>query len=346
MDLSIIIPIANEYPQILFTLQSLFCELTDSGIEFEVIVVDNWCEELKAQGRIRDRGGERVQSLVEKGYTPWIKYVEYSDKLSHWNAKNAGVRESTGDILLFVDGHCVPSKNSIVEMYHYYKAYHSTLDGTLHLPISYMLDKSQLIYKLNLDGYYACYLSYQFKHHKPQGDILQVPVMSSCGMMITRDLMINTLRYWPEELGIYQGGEHYVCFTLALLGKTMNVFPTDPIYHYADKRGYEFNWTDLHRNRTLSVYLTFGREGAERYMHKIGQDHGSKQSIEICNNIAEWTTSRRGLIDRRTYIKENAVMSPQQYVDYWLDTAPDLVRKEKYMEQLYRNKLQTKRAAK
>ena len=47
-DLSIIIPFAGEYPQVLFTVQSI-AESLHGKIDFEIIVVDNYCKELETQ---------------------------------------------------------------------------------------------------------------------------------------------------------------------------------------------------------------------------------------------------------------------------------------------------------
>ena len=47
-DLSIIIPYANEYPMVIFTIRALIEELKHK-IDFEVIAIDNYCDELEQQ---------------------------------------------------------------------------------------------------------------------------------------------------------------------------------------------------------------------------------------------------------------------------------------------------------
>jgi glycosyltransferase involved in cell wall biosynthesis len=49
-ELSVIIPFCNEYPQILFTIQSIAQELRDR-VDFEIIAVNNYCDEVEKQGR-------------------------------------------------------------------------------------------------------------------------------------------------------------------------------------------------------------------------------------------------------------------------------------------------------
>ena len=51
---------------------------------------------------------------------PWLKYVEYKDKLSHWQAKNAGVAASTGEVLWFCDAHCIAPVEDLPNMAYYY----------------------------------------------------------------------------------------------------------------------------------------------------------------------------------------------------------------------------------
>ena len=45
--LSIIIPYCNEHPQVLFTVRSVLEEIR--GMDAEVIVIDNYCEEVGKQ---------------------------------------------------------------------------------------------------------------------------------------------------------------------------------------------------------------------------------------------------------------------------------------------------------
>lgn len=320
--LSIIIPYCDEHPQIAFTVNNIFCELRDA-IDFEVIVIDNWCEEVSKQviaskthnpqkpeaedirtRRIQDGGSAYMEGLAKS--RSWLKYVKYDKKLSHWQAKNAGVKESTGSFLWFCDSHCIISKNSVVDMFNYYKNNYKELNGTLHLPLAYMLEKPglELVYKLVTDIKKGV-IHYSFTRHRIRDRVSQVPCMSTCGMMITRELY-DLLGGWPEELGIYGGGENFINFTLAILGKTINIFPANPLYHYAAKRGYNWNYTDFHRNRTIASFMYGDTELAAKYVFNIkGRPTVLKQIYK------EVTTLCR---KHRDSIAKNQIISIEEWV--------------------------------
>lgn len=265
-DLSIIIPFCNEYPQVAFTIQNLYCELEDRA-NFEIIAVSNYCDEVKQQGYAEDKGFEYLASIAKSN--PWLKVIQYDAKLSHWNAKNAGVKASSGEVLFFCDAHCIVSRNALSDMYEYYTVNHEALNGTLHLPLSYILERRglELIYRLDADAEKGL-LHYKFTRYRDADAPYSVPCMSTCGMMMTRELF-DLLGGWPEALGIYGGGENFVNFSLGVMGKTINIFPAPPLYHYAEKRGYHWNYTDWVRNRCIAAYIHGGKEFASRFIANV-----------------------------------------------------------------------------
>ncbi|MBE3138204.1 MAG: glycosyltransferase, partial [Actinobacteria bacterium] len=277
--LSVIIPFAQEYPQVAFTVQAVYCELRDR-CDFEIIVIDNYCAELQDQfnkkREKKDSGGEYLSKLADS-YRPWLKYTVYDKKLSHWQAKNAGVKISDGEFLWFCDAHCVPSQGSVIDMFNYYRS--SKLQGSLHLPISYMLERPglELIYKLVTDTEQGI-VHYSFSRYKQSETPYDVPCMSTCGMMLSRDIY-DKLGGWPEELGIYGGGENFLNFTMAILGLSINIFPVKPLFHYAAPRGYSWNYNDYHRNRCIATYMFGGENWAHRYINHIKGSDTVRESI-------------------------------------------------------------------
>ena len=289
--LSIIIPFCNEHPQVVFSVQSVLSEIRSLKDQAELIVVDNFCDEVEKQKtgeefcpccmstfkkfRTRDEGGTFLEKQAKR--LPQLTYLQYSKKLSHWNAKNAGVAASTGDVLLFLDAHVVPSAGSIKEMFEYYTTHYEELNGTLHLPLAYLLAApgTELIYDLLANpakGYYH----YVFAPYQRLNKPYKVATMSTCGMMMSRELFA-LMGGWPEELGIYGGGENYTNFTLGILGKDKSIMTTDPLFHYSSPRGYEYNYDDFIRNRTIAVHMFSGEEAAHKFIHNC---RGSKGILE------------------------------------------------------------------
>jgi len=293
-ELSIIIPFCNEYPQVAFTIQSLWCDLRDR-VDFEIIAIDNFHESLLKEGRVKDKGGEYLLSLQDRH--PWLKVIKYEEKLSHWNAKRVGVEHCTGDFLFFIDAHCILSRDILYNMFQFYKNEFENLNGTLHLPISYMLEQPglELIYKLIVDlDRGLCH--YSFSRFRKSDAPYKVPCMSTCGMMITRSLY-NYVGGWPKELGIYGGGENFINFTLAVLGKSVNIFPSLPLFHYAEKRGYSWNHHDWVRNRCIAAYLHGGEEFAFKFINNV---RGYYEVLKaIYENVLSTCKEHRNLIKSR-----------------------------------------------
>jgi len=336
--LSIIMPFCGEYPQNIFTIKSIWNQFRDLDydVDWELIAVNNWCSQVAIQadyaytcpdcGKSRkitraeanryrppyakdDPGGNRVRAYA--AIHPWLKYVEYSDKLSHWNAKNAGVTSSTGDILFFIDAHCDIDPGILADMFMFYSEHYKELNGTLHLPIYYFLERPDkaLIYKLVAKPEVSMYhYSFTRYRHIPL-DVKQVPCMSTCGMMMSREIY-DQLGGWPKELGIYGGGENFINFTLAVLGKTVNIYPTRmSLHHYAEKRGYNFEYVDHKRNQIIATYMFGGYDRAKTFSQNCKLDPKTAERV-----LAEVTDR---CADHRALIEKQQITTIEDWYDKW-----------------------------
>ena len=258
MDLSIVIPGCNEFPQNAFTLQNVITTMKHSDLKWEVIYIDN-------QSKYEVKNDKKRAFLDGKG-RPWLKVIQWDDKLSHWCAKNVGIENSTGEVLLFMDAHCIVEPGAIENMCHYYKANRAGLNGSLHMPIQYMLDVQgrDLVYQCIYERAKGI-VHYSFRRATEREGIYKVPCMSTCGMMISRQIMVDELGMWPWELGIYGGGENFINYTMAVLGHDINIWPYHPIHHYAFDRGYSWNYDDWVRNRMIAIFMAGGMEWLELF---------------------------------------------------------------------------------
>lgn len=309
--LSIIIPFAGEYPQVLFTIRSIAESLIGRlRFDFEIIAVDNWCEEIEKQAlknmrlvlrssdltngltpeamleitdrawpkvTLKNKSGPAIEAVA--GRHPWLKYVRYTDRLSHWQAKRRGIDAADGDIFMFIDAHCIPSANAIADMYCAYIGDHdinpSDPDyedmlppeyykmGSMHLPLTYkIMEYRRLIYKMVVEGSYHYY---KFTGLPANNGIFEVPVMSTCGMMISRQIY-DAIGGWPKGLGIYGGGENFMNYTLAVCGYKKFIFPNGLLTHHGERRDYHYLGDDQVFNRALAHYLFGGEELMRRYI--------------------------------------------------------------------------------
>ena len=277
-ELSIIIPYVQEWPTIVFTIRNLAEELRDR-VDFEIIAIDNFCDQvnqqLKNQGKENDRAGGQLKAVM-RGHS-WLKALEYKDKLSHWQAKNFGVQNSSSKYLFFADAHCVISRDSLYNMFQEMKK-RDPLEGTLHLPLTYhIMEYHKLIYKLrvNLE---AGDVYYSFTPFRPSDIPYEVPCMSTCGLLMSRELY-DYIGGWPTELGIYGGGESFINYTLAVLGKKKHIFPDNPLCHHGDNREYHWTGDDFARNICIATYMFGGKELALKLMRNRKGDQNFLMSI-------------------------------------------------------------------
>lgn len=331
-QLAVIVPYVQEWPQIAFTLRSIHEDLL--GIDHEIIVVDNFCEQAYIQtrnmGTVIDRGHSRVelpdktivptwleqegkfhQSAIEAQAErlPWLRYIHYDMKLSHWNSKRVACKASDAEVFLFADSHVVPGRDSLRKLYDYYSQHWYGLTGSLHLPLSYhILEEHRLIYKL---VYERGLLGYSFTGYRDEQEPYEVPVMSTCGMMIHRNYL-DRVGGWPRELGIYGGGENFMNASMAVTGLRKWIMPGTILHHHGDKRGYHYEWLDHKRNQAIAMFLAAGRGGLMKYLeHVKGFERHHDLFMELADEIMTFCAAQRG------QIVENTEIELEEWVSKW-----------------------------
>lgn len=343
-QVSVIIPFVSEWPQIAFTIRAVREQLEDARHHeiinsYEIICIDNYCKEAFDQGVKTDRGGDhyvlnkknlglygidpeiRDKATFQTGHImaqsqtnkSWLKCYKYEDKLSHWNAKNLGIRKATGDTLIFLDSHVVPSRGLLVEaLFSYYQIKERfNEDITMHLPLSYhILEDKRLMYKMIYEPLKGN-LHYSFTSMPMEIDrVVEVPCMSTCGMIVDRGLML-TINCWPKGMGIYGGGENYINYLFAILGVKKLLYHNGCLHHHGDRRSYSYNWTDYHCNRMIATYIFGGPEMVGRYQVAIG-DNGNTEDMMRRSIKAGWDH-----IEEMT--RKRQEFSIGEFVEKWSD---------------------------
>jgi len=273
--LSVIIPYCNEYPMIMATIRSVHEEL--KGIDHKIVAVDNYCEEVRAQGREPDschthiKDGKEVEGHIQSmsRITPWLQYMRFDKMLSHWQAKKFAIDNTDSPFIMFVDAHCIPSRDGLSSMFRYYEEHYKELDGTTALPLSYhLIEDRRLIYKLVFDET-SGQCEYTFTSMPKRSELVfQVPCMSSCGGLLTRDLY-NLTGGFPQR-SAYSGGEQFLNFTLAVLGKKVWIYNNGGVlHHHGAPRGYSYNWHGYQVNRAAAALCFGGEKWLTLYLNRL-----------------------------------------------------------------------------
>ncbi len=292
-SLSIIMPYVNEYPQVVFTIAALLEELRGQSIDFEILAVDN---------ASTDKGGAYLASMA--AHNPEIRALAYTEKLSHWQAKNHAIKCARFDTLLFMDAHCVVGRGSLAGMLDAF----ADAPGTLHLPLTYhILEKRKLIYALRADLARA-EVHYSFGSLRQDDGILTVPCMSTCGMMIRKGLL-EKIGLWPSELGIYGGGENFLNFTLATLNVPIQIYCKGVLHHHGERRGYSWNHSDYLRNRAIAAYCYGGKDFARKFL--FSRNDPADGLNKIYDDIIDKCSIHRNLI------KPQQIISIGDWVSNW-----------------------------
>lgn len=323
--LSVIMPYVREFPQNIFTLMNVYEELRDR-CDFEIIAVNNFVpgHVKTGQGVMTDDQGQDAFDAAQRGY-PEIISLKYDKKLSHWQAKNHAVSHSTGEFLFFVDAHCVVSRDSLFEMFNFFKCHHGILNGSIHMNLTYKIhDWKPQIYEPRVTPSKG-EVAYRFCTYrepdweKDSGVVVvgqnarafEVPCMSNCGIMLTRN-HYETIGGWPTELGIYGGGEHFMNYASAILGYKKWIWAGGPLRHHGAERGYSWNFSDYHRNRLIANYMFGGKEWLYRYAKKAKP---SLADVKLFKSHADGIIANQACLEHRELIKSRAVMT----IEDWLE---------------------------
>lgn len=184
-------------------------------------------------------------------------------------------------------------------MFTYYKENHEELNGSIHLPLTYhILEYHKLIYKLraNLE---TNEVHYSFTPFRPAEVPYKVPCMSTCGMMVSRELY-DKRGGWPTELGIYGGGENFWNFVSAVMGENIWIMPGPALRHHGDRRGYHWNDYDYKRNKALATYLFGGRKFMDKFL--LNAKVPTRNQTKISDSILMTCWQQRELIKKQQVI--------------------------------------------
>ena len=321
-NLSVIIPYAQEYPQIEFTIRAVHENLYN--IDHEIVVVDNLCDTLKNQliqkNITIDDGHDHICNDKQKNsriYTysrtscrKWLRYLKYDKELSHWQCKNFAIQNSDSKFILFIDAHCIPSNGSLYNMFSFYNNTFQKSNASIHLPLTYhILDEQKLIYKFIYDKSQGkCEYSFTNLPVGKTNSVFEIKCMSSCGMLCARDLF-NKIGLFPTT-GIYSGGEHFLNFCMAILGYKKYIYNigSAALHHHGYKRDYNYTYDTYQYNRAVANYMFGGEEWLSLYINNL------KVIDTYKSNLYDKIITNDSNCRQRQIIKSQQIISLEDWV--------------------------------
>ncbi len=312
-QLSIIIPSRNEFPQNAFTVQNVIATMECTPLDYEIIYVDNMSTTEKhwLDGKAKNR----------------LRVFHHDDHEGHWGAKNVGIENAKADTLFFMDAHCTLEPNALLHMFKAYRTRYAAINGSLHMPINYMLEipGRELVYQHSYNGPDGI-LHYSFRRMTERDKIHKVPCMSTCGMMISKEIMVDELGMWPKELGIYGGGENFTNYTMAMIGRDTNIWPFHPIHHFAHTRGYSWNHDDKLRNHMIAIYMYAGEEWLSRFTKHRYTTRVPKDRPEVCERMKEDVLLK--CKEHREHIKKQQMYTPETWMEKVRREMPEYIQRD------------------
>jgi len=173
------------------------------------------------------------------------------------------------------------------------------------------MEYRRLCYKLVVDMSHA-WITYSFTGYNPKlgGHMMyEVPAMSTCGMMMARKLY-DDLGGWPTEMGIYGGGENFINYTMAVMGKKKYIMKGGPLCHHGSNREYYWNYSDNKRNQCIAAYMYAGEEFAIKFMQ-----HCKGDVVYLKKLAREMFPLQK---KQREHIKRQTVIPIEEWVKLWL----------------------------
>lgn len=310
--LSIIITGVNEWPQVIYTLRSVYEEFRDRA-DFELVYVDNF-PTVSDQWN-RNRTPDQSYGVIKgsEKLIPGLRVMEYRDHLSHWVCKRKAVESSTADFFLFLDAHVIPGRDCLFNQFEYYREHHEELNGSLHIPITYKILESHLLQYKMINELEKGWLGYSFTGYRHgNGKPYKVSCHTTCGCMVSRKVY-ERFGGWPDVMQAWGGGENLFNFSLSVLGMNKWLMPGRPLYHDGAPRGYSYNNDGLFVNRLVAMYMIGGRSLADLY--RINQQ-GNPETLARLSDAA---LANSDVVKQREHIEANQITDIGAWARSWVD---------------------------
>jgi hypothetical protein len=229
------------------TISSCESDLADSKYTWNYVLVFNGCKKLANVElnmlHFLSKAGKLKRAVIKVGNLPPP------------NARQLAATHADGEILFFLDNHCVVGKNYFARSMADFKHYGAEMDMLHSTTVFHPGEFSHYHYHLTLNkNFWAKSAPIPDDTHRPY----RIAVGGHGGFAIRRSVWEEVGGYWDGFVG-YGGEEVYLDMKLALLGKKNWIDPLVMHYHYGGVRGYSRHYTDEYfRNMMMCANIIGG----------------------------------------------------------------------------------------
>lgn len=214
MRISIIIPTYNRFNKLANLLNSLIPQIKGRELErnVEVVIVDDHSDRVVA---------ERIRHLLNRNEYSFLKCFSLERNRGPSFARNYGLGQSVGDLIIFLDDDCIVEPNYILETVRVHEEHPEVL--VLHGNLK----------KLG-DDFYSnfWFYSYDAVFNKRDNKFYRVNRLSSGNFSIKRELLKIMYPLFDESLPSREDYDLY----LRLREKKIDLYKSDDIVAYYDCR--------------------------------------------------------------------------------------------------------------
>lgn len=296
---SVIIPARNEFPQIVFTIQSILNDLESflKPSEYEIIICANACDDWwKSDKSKRAVLGTTEYMSTMGGYSRrTIRYLIDPIAANH-TTRNRGVEMARGKYVFLSDAHMSYKPG-------YFKRMMQTIDetgGLVHSAIGWLgafpVNKSNgIAYTIKLGeeikGTWNNYLLVE-------NDWFYIPAQGHCCLGFLREQFLKFKGY-PEYHRCYGGGEFYLDMKWWMFGSNVVVEPRAIGYHLRSVRGYSYNYDDYMHN-VMAIGLALGMDD---WAERAYINWNKRGRPEVMQRL--WAEAKREVVQDKEFIAKH-----------------------------------------
>lgn len=242
--ISVVIPHVNEAENLYFTIERTVYELENSGLDYEILIVDNGSDSIRTIDCI-------MLEHMKKRYR--IRLIEYDNTKSPATARLIGLQEAKGDLVCFMDCHVLVQNgyfDKMISLFDDPEVYLGYSPVTLWVPAIYEHELSVLS---PMHGF----------TNKGADKILQdtpYPVASAtvACFMARKKILDFIVPEWGLTHVPYSVNEPHIAFRIWMMGKKVMFHPKAHYAHTGWRQSTGRNM-NLGQMRSLAAYALGGR---------------------------------------------------------------------------------------